>query len=220
MLSFPRPGATLALDFPNRGEETLELMGRLDAIVREAGGALYPAKDGRMPRGYVPARLFPQWEDFAAQKDPVHEFGFLAKGRRMTDEAKRIAILGAASAIAEAAARIWAAHGARFVARRTQRRTARSDRRRSEGAGRGAGRTRGRSIAQRSTGTRAARIVEMLGGLDVILLAYGVLGDQRRIERDPAAAAELIANQFHQRRRMVSGGARHPGAPALRRPCS
>jgi FAD/FMN-containing dehydrogenase len=69
MLSFSRPGATLALDFPNRGPETLAVMGRLDDIVREAGGALYPAKDGR-----IPARMFklayPRWEAFAALKDP------------------------------------------------------------------------------------------------------------------------------------------------------
>jgi len=50
MLSFTRPGTTLALDFPNRGERILRLFERLDAIVLEAGGALYPAKDARMPR--------------------------------------------------------------------------------------------------------------------------------------------------------------------------
>src|SRR5712671_2807499 len=48
MLSFPRPGATLALDFPNEGDETFVLLEALEAIVREAGGALYPAKDARM----------------------------------------------------------------------------------------------------------------------------------------------------------------------------
>jgi FAD/FMN-containing dehydrogenase len=69
MLSFPRPGATLALDFPNRGEETLTLMGRLDAIVSKAHGALYPAKDGRIPADMF-KRSFPRWEAFAAQKDP------------------------------------------------------------------------------------------------------------------------------------------------------
>lgn len=61
LLSFPRAGATLALDFPYRGEATLNLMARLDAIVREAGGALYPAKDGRMTSELF--RLsFPKWE--------------------------------------------------------------------------------------------------------------------------------------------------------------
>jgi L-gulonolactone oxidase len=68
LLSFPRPGTTLALDFPNRGETTLALMGRLDAIVREAKGALYPAKDGRMPADMF-RRSFPQWETFARLKD-------------------------------------------------------------------------------------------------------------------------------------------------------
>jgi FAD/FMN-containing dehydrogenase len=69
MLSFPRPGATLTLDFPYRGDVTLALMSRLDAIVREARGALYPGKDGRMSAEMF--RLsFPQWESFAALKDP------------------------------------------------------------------------------------------------------------------------------------------------------
>src|SRR5690606_30608718 len=49
MLSFPMPGATLALDFPNRGAPTLALFERLDAIVREGGGRIYAAKDARMP---------------------------------------------------------------------------------------------------------------------------------------------------------------------------
>ena len=50
MLSFPMEGVTLALDFPNQGEATLELFNRLDAIVREARGRIYLAKDARMPR--------------------------------------------------------------------------------------------------------------------------------------------------------------------------
>jgi FAD/FMN-containing dehydrogenase len=69
MLSFPRPGATLALDFPNRGEETLSLLSRLDEILREASGALYPAKDGRMPAAMFRS-AYPRWEAFAALKDP------------------------------------------------------------------------------------------------------------------------------------------------------
>jgi len=69
LLSFPRPGVTLALDFANRGVETLRLMDRLDAIVREAGGAIYPAKDGRMSAESFRAS-FPRWEAFAELKDP------------------------------------------------------------------------------------------------------------------------------------------------------
>ncbi len=48
MLSFPRPGVTIALDFPMLGRETLRLLDELDTVVAEANGALYPAKDGRM----------------------------------------------------------------------------------------------------------------------------------------------------------------------------
>ncbi|MBB3189398.1 FAD-binding oxidoreductase [Halomonas cerina] len=75
MLSFPRPGTTLALDFPNRGDKTLRLLDDLDAIVCEAGGALYPGKDARMP-----ARLFqsgfPQWEAFSRFIDPAFSSRF------------------------------------------------------------------------------------------------------------------------------------------------
>jgi len=48
LLSFPMEGTTLALDFPNRGASTLALLESLDDIVQNAGGRVYPAKDGRM----------------------------------------------------------------------------------------------------------------------------------------------------------------------------
>ena len=37
MMSFPRPGVTLALDFPNKSAKTLKLFERMDAIVRAIG---------------------------------------------------------------------------------------------------------------------------------------------------------------------------------------
>jgi FAD/FMN-containing dehydrogenase len=48
MISFPRAGVCLALDFPNQGEKTLNLLERLDNLVVSAGGTVYPAKDARM----------------------------------------------------------------------------------------------------------------------------------------------------------------------------
>jgi len=45
LLSFPRPGHTLALDMPLTGPDLLELVARLDAIVVRHGGAVYLAKD-------------------------------------------------------------------------------------------------------------------------------------------------------------------------------
>lgn len=75
LLSFPRAGATLALDFPNRGMDTLRLMSRLDAIVEEARGALYPAKDGRMT-GEMFRHSFPRWREFVVHRDPAMSSDF------------------------------------------------------------------------------------------------------------------------------------------------
>jgi hypothetical protein len=69
MLSFPQPGVTLALDFPNKGGRTLKLFERLDAIVREAGGRIYPAKDARMPRDLFESG-YPRLAEFLPYRDP------------------------------------------------------------------------------------------------------------------------------------------------------
>jgi FAD/FMN-containing dehydrogenase len=75
MLSFPRPGLTLALDFPFRGEKTLKLFAELDEVVASAKGALYPAKDPRMsPRMF---RLsYPRLEEFRCYLDPALSSSF------------------------------------------------------------------------------------------------------------------------------------------------
>lgn len=69
MLSFPMPGATLALDFPNRGEATLRLFKQLDAVVSKAGGRLYAAKDARMPPDLF-HNSYPKLADFIPWRDP------------------------------------------------------------------------------------------------------------------------------------------------------
>ncbi|MDT4842718.1 Decaprenylphosphoryl-beta-D-ribose oxidase [compost metagenome] len=69
ILSFPEPGVTLALDFPNRGEKTMALFERLDAIVRGAKGRLYPAKDARMPRDLFESG-YSRLTEFLAYRDP------------------------------------------------------------------------------------------------------------------------------------------------------
>ena len=70
MLSFPRPGYTLTLDFPNRGASTLELLAELDRLTVSVGGAVNPYKDGRMPP-QVFAASFPRWHHFERLRDPV-----------------------------------------------------------------------------------------------------------------------------------------------------
>ena len=68
LLSFPRPGYTLTLDFPNRGPATLKLLERLDAITVAAGGAVNPYKDARMGAD-VFAASFPDWRMLEAVRD-------------------------------------------------------------------------------------------------------------------------------------------------------
>ena len=75
MLSFPRPGVTLALDFAYGGEKTLRLLDELDAIVRQSSGAVYPAKDARMSPENFQA-FFPRWQEFARYIDPHFSSSF------------------------------------------------------------------------------------------------------------------------------------------------
>jgi hypothetical protein len=69
MLSFPQPGVTLALDFPNHGERTHKLFERLDAIVGGAKGRVYLAKDARMPRELFETG-YPRLDEFMKYRDP------------------------------------------------------------------------------------------------------------------------------------------------------
>lgn len=75
MLSFPRPGVTLAVDFANLGAQTLTLLDRLDRIVMEARGAIYPAKDARMSVQCF-ASSFPRAEAFSRYVDPGFSSSF------------------------------------------------------------------------------------------------------------------------------------------------
>ena len=75
MLSFPMPGFTLALDLPQRGAGTLSLLNRLDRVVTEYGGRVYPAKDARMSAASFEA-FFPRWREFAQFIDPAFSSSF------------------------------------------------------------------------------------------------------------------------------------------------
>jgi FAD/FMN-containing dehydrogenase len=75
MLSFARPGVTLALDCAIRGESTFALFRELDAIVGSAGGAVYPAKDARMAPGLFRSG-YPRIEEFHRYMDPQFSSSF------------------------------------------------------------------------------------------------------------------------------------------------
>ena len=69
LLSFPMAGASLALDFPQREKENARLFEKLDALVHEAGGRLYPAKDAHMtPTHFQDA--YPNWRQLEELRDP------------------------------------------------------------------------------------------------------------------------------------------------------
>ena len=78
MLSFPRPGWTLAIDVPNRGEETLAYLDEMDAVVRTYGGAMYPAKDARMS-GETFRLGYPRLDEFATFIDPAFRSRFWSR---------------------------------------------------------------------------------------------------------------------------------------------
>jgi FAD/FMN-containing dehydrogenase len=75
LMSFPMPGASLALDFPIAGPQTFALLDRLDAIVSDTGGRLYPAKDARMSPDFF-QKSFPNNERFRAFIDPKFSSSF------------------------------------------------------------------------------------------------------------------------------------------------
>lgn len=70
LLSFPLPGTSLALDFAQHDRANKQLFASLDAIVHEAGGRLYPAKDAHMTAQHF-RRAYPDWEQVEAMRDPT-----------------------------------------------------------------------------------------------------------------------------------------------------
>lgn len=75
MLSFPRPGITLAIDFRMNGDETLNMLCELDNVVRDAGGVIYPAKDARMTAEDFQL-FYPEWKEFEQYIDPKFSSSF------------------------------------------------------------------------------------------------------------------------------------------------
>lgn len=114
----------------------------------------------------------------------------------MSGQAQRIVILGAGSAIAETTARIWAAEGARLIL--VGRDPARLENVAADLKTRGAdGATPWLlDCANADAAAQLDKMVEALGGLDVLLLAYGAFGDQAELEHDPKAVAKLIQTNF------------------------
>jgi FAD/FMN-containing dehydrogenase len=69
LLSFPLPGATLSLDFPNQGQKTLDLLNQLDEVTRSVNGRVNPSKDARMHADDF-QNAYPNWIKMTKYIDP------------------------------------------------------------------------------------------------------------------------------------------------------
>jgi FAD/FMN-containing dehydrogenase len=70
MMSFPRHGVTLTLDFPYRGKKTDILLDQLDRITIQAGGRVNPYKDAHMSAETF-AASYPETTKFKDFMDPM-----------------------------------------------------------------------------------------------------------------------------------------------------
>ena len=68
LISFPMQGVTLAMDFP-MSKSNMRLMKILEAIVTEASGKLYPAKDALMSPAHF-QQAYPQFVKLESLRDP------------------------------------------------------------------------------------------------------------------------------------------------------
>ncbi|MGE0354829.1 MAG: FAD-binding protein [Gemmatimonadales bacterium] len=74
LLSFPRPGYTLAVDLPRDHGRQDELLRRMDEVVVTAGGRVYLAKDARLgPDAF--RTMYPEWARWLAIKQAVDPEG-------------------------------------------------------------------------------------------------------------------------------------------------
>lgn len=82
MMSFPMPGYTIAMDFPNLGQKTLSLFEEFDNLVTQYKGRLYAAKDGRMS-AQTYQRMYPNFHHFIKYRDPAINSDFWRRVSRV-----------------------------------------------------------------------------------------------------------------------------------------
>lgn len=80
MLSFPRPGVTMAVDFRYDGTKTLTILKHLNKMIRSYDGVIYPAKDAQMSAEDFNV-FYPQAEEFSKYIDPKFSSSFWRRVR-------------------------------------------------------------------------------------------------------------------------------------------
>jgi FAD/FMN-containing dehydrogenase len=78
LMSFPKPGLTLTLDFANNGPAVFSLLEELDRVVVAAGGRINPYKDARMSATTF-AASFPQFTALTPHIDPAFQSLFWSR---------------------------------------------------------------------------------------------------------------------------------------------
>jgi len=209
LMSFPMPGATLAIDFPNRGRSTDRLLETLERLAIEAGGRLYPAKDGRMTAGGLRAG-YPNLERYRTFIDPGFSSAFAQRVNLVSrgdpaavtlppvaGDTMTVGIFGATSDIAAAVCQRLAARRCRLVlvGRDAQALSIMAADLESRGAA--------AVVVQEADFARldelaavAARAWDRFGHLDVALVAYGAMPDQVAAEQSAAAAESVLRLNF------------------------
>jgi FAD/FMN-containing dehydrogenase len=87
MLSFMHPGHTLALDFPNTGEDLRRLLRSLDETLLKHGGRLYLAKDS-MTTAEAFRAMYPRLREFQQVKSRIDP-----RNRFVSSQARRLGIV-------------------------------------------------------------------------------------------------------------------------------
>lgn len=85
MLSFPKEGYTLALDFKVE-PKAFELLDDLDSMVLDQGGRLYLAKDARMGEALFKAG-YSRWAEFESVRERYH-----AVGKYSSEQSRRLGL--------------------------------------------------------------------------------------------------------------------------------
>lgn len=94
LMSFPRPGLTLSLDFPYTGPGVVELLNELDEIVLAHGGRVYLAKDACLRAEHVPS-MYPNLARFLeikAKYDPDQRFASSLSRRLGLTDSRRLGL--------------------------------------------------------------------------------------------------------------------------------
>ena len=211
-LSFPLRGYSLALDLPRAHGGLTRALSLADELVTTAGGRVYLTKDSRL-RPELLAAMYPrlaEWREAQSQidsaglwsSDLAARVGLVGAPQRASrlvtappPTPRRVLLIGGTSEIGTAIVRRIAAEGpvTPYLLARDEAGTAASlDTLRHAGCdGGGHGR-----LDVRDTDAHEAALDDAVaalgGGIDVIVLAAGVLGAQEGLEADRATAEEVL----------------------------